>query len=319
MHESVETLREALAARDRLLQGLSAASEALLELRRGDAQGMVRVLGLLGQAAGVERAYVFENGRDERSGEPHMSQRFEWTAVSSFIDDPKLQALPYAQFEGWHAALSTRQPVQQWTSALTGHGREIMDEQGILVLLLVPIFVDGGFWGFIGFDNCTSERPWSPTEVEVLRAFADTLGATLVRHRFEARLAAQATPVIRVFDRTLVVPLHGLLDAERTATVARDLLRAIAQVQALDVLIDLTGVPELACDAAAGLARVAAAARLVGARCRLVGLSPAVAVGLLGLDRHGEALRGLSASATLEDGLRLALADRGLHITPLGR
>ncbi len=312
--ETVASLREALEGRDRLLRGLSAASQALLELRRSDGAEMGRVLGLLGGGAGVERTYVFENEVEPRTGAPQMSMRFEWVrgAVEAFIDDPKLQHLPYAQFDGWYASLSTRRPVQQWTRELTGYAREIMVEQGVLVLLLVPIFVDRGFWGFIGFDNCKDERAWSEAEIEVLRAFADTLGAALVRQRVEARLAALATPVIRVFDRTLVVPLLGHLDAERAAAIARDLLRAVHEERAIEVLIDLTGVPELGEAAARGLARVAAATRLIGARCSLVGLSPAVARGLVA---HDEVMRGLGACATLEDGLRLALAARGLRIT----
>jgi len=315
--ETVAELRAALAGRDRLLRGLSAASQALLELRRGDADGMVRVLGLLGEATGVQRVYIFENDRDPRTGAPVMSQRFEWTlgAIESFIDDPKLQHLPYAQFDGWYASLSARRPVQQWSRTLSGLAREIMDEQGILVLLLVPIFVDGGFWGFVGFDNCVSERPWSEAEVEVLRAFADTLGAALVRQRVEARLAALATPVIRVFDRTLVLPLHGLLDAQRSAAITRDLLQAIHLDQARDVLIDLTGVPELDASAAAALARLVAAARLIGAHCTLVGLSPALAAALVELDG---AAGSFVACASLEDGLLRALAARGLRIVPAG-
>jgi GAF domain-containing protein len=316
--ETVVELREALAGRDRLLRGLSAASQALLRLRGDDMTGMAGVLGLLGGAAGVQRVYIFENDRDPQTGAPQMSQRCEWTlgAVESFIDDPKLQHLPYAQFEGWYASLSARRPVQQWTRVLTGLAREIMDEQGILVLLLVPIFVDEAFWGFIGFDNCTSERPWSEAEVEVLRAFADTLGAALVRHRIERRLAGLATPVLRIFDRTLVLPLHGLLYASRIAAIARDALRAIADVQALEVLIDLTGVPELSAPAADGLARLAGAARLIGARSTVVGLAPAVAADLVG---HTGALADLRACATLEDGLLRALAARGLRVAPAGR
>lgn len=314
--ETVVELRQALAGRDRLLRGLSAASQALLRVNCQDMRGMTRVLGLLGEAAGVQRAYIFENDHDPETGAPQMSQRYEWTlgAVESFMDDAKLQRLPYAKFEGWYASLSARRPVQQWTRVLTGLARQIMDEQRILVLLVVPIFVEDKFWGFIGFDNCVDERPWSEAEVEVLRAFADTLGTAVVRHRIEQRLAGIATPVLRIFDRTLVLPLHGLLDLSRLAAISRDLLRAISEVQALEVLIDLTGVPELAAPVAEAVARLARAARLVGARTTLVGLAPAVAASLVG---HTDALAELRACANLEDGLLRALAARGLQVAPV--
>ncbi len=62
--------------------------------------------------------------------------------------------------------------------------------QEILSLALVPIFVEGRWWGVIGFDECVEERPWSAAEVGALRAAAGTLGAAIRRRQMEERLRA---------------------------------------------------------------------------------------------------------------------------------
>jgi PAS domain S-box-containing protein len=58
----------------------------------------------------------------------------------------------------------------------------------ILSIAVVPIFVEGRWWGFIGFDECVEEREWSAAEVGALGAAAGTLGAAIRRRRTEEQL-----------------------------------------------------------------------------------------------------------------------------------
>ena len=60
--------------------------------------------------------------------------------------------------------------------------------QDILSIALVPIFVEGRWWGLIGFDECVEEREWSASEVGALGAAAGTLGAAIRRRRTEEQL-----------------------------------------------------------------------------------------------------------------------------------
>lgn len=302
-----------LARRDRLLRGLAEAMRALLELRAGERAGMRRVLGHLGEGASVDRTYVFENSFDPTTGARLMSQRFEWVAggVESYLEDPKLQDLPYALFAGWEEALSQRRPVHQLARVLSGSTREIMDEEGIKTLLLVPIFAGDAFWGFVGFDNCKDEREWADPEVDALRAFAETLGAVLERQRIEAALAVTSTPAVQLWERTLLLALHGDLSAATLAQIAGGLLTTVHARAVRHVLLDVTAVSRLDVELALPLQRLIDAVGLIGARCVLVGLSPHAAQTLATLPTG---LRGAQIRATLQDGLALTFAEQGLEV-----
>lgn len=120
-------------------------------------------------------------------------------------------------------------------------------------------------------------------------------------------IQAMSVPVIRIADGVLCLPIVGMIDDARASTLLERLLEAIAAQQAAQVLLDITGVPTLDARAAAQLVGAASAARLLGASCTLVGVSPALAQTLveLGID-----LGGLDTAATLAEGLTRALSTR---------
>ena len=150
--------------------------------------GMDDVLDRLGQATGVCRVYVFENHQGA-DGELLTSQRFEWTGegVLAQIDNAELQELPYrkAGFARWEAMLGAGSPVFGDISDFPPSEQEILDAQDIVSLAVVPIFVGGAWWGFMGFDECSEQRKWSPAEIEALRVAGQLIGAAMERQRGE--------------------------------------------------------------------------------------------------------------------------------------
>src|SRR5215204_1240530 len=79
-------------------------------------------------------------------------------------------------------------PVYGQTREFPQSEQPELREQGILSILIVPIFVEGKWWGQIGFDDCSEEREWSTAEVGALGAAAGTLGAAIRRRRIEEEL-----------------------------------------------------------------------------------------------------------------------------------
>ena len=63
-----------------------------------------------------------------------------------------------------------------------------MQSQNIKSILAIPIIIGGQFWGFIGFDDCHSERIWTGVEVSILQATAASIGGALSRKRAEDEL-----------------------------------------------------------------------------------------------------------------------------------
>ncbi len=146
------------------------------------------VLERLGMATGVSRVYVFENSVDE-TGEVWGTQRYEWVAegVTAQMDNPLMEAIPYraAGYDRWADLWQRGEPVRGHTRDFPEGERPELQNQGILSIAIVPIFVEGGWWGQIGFDECLAEREWSADDIDVLKAAASTLGAAIRRRQVE--------------------------------------------------------------------------------------------------------------------------------------
>jgi rsbT co-antagonist protein RsbR len=134
------------------------------------------------------------------------------------------------------------------------------------------------------------------------------------RKELEQRLAtieeqAQAiremsTPVLEVWDDVLVVPVIGVVDTHRGATIMEAVLGRLSTAQARCVVIDVTGVPFLDTSTADHLLKVVSAASLLGAECVLTGVSPAVAQTVVSV---GVDLGKLVTLRNLKAGLRYCL------------
>jgi len=116
-----------------------------------------------------------------------------------------------------------------------------------------------------------------------------------------------SSPVLPVHDGVLVMPLIGMIDNDRAATLTQSLLQAIKQHRAKTVLIDVTGVPLVDTQVAAVLLEAAAATRLLGAQPVLVGLRPELAQTIVGL---GVDLSTLIAHSNLQSGINYALGQQ---------
>ncbi|MBD2538954.1 EAL domain-containing protein [Coleofasciculus sp. FACHB-SPT36] len=177
---------ERLAQRERYLSALVEVERRLLTFD-GSTNCYTEILVQLGQAAGASRVYVFENHRSQ-IGNLLMSQRAEWCAegVRPEIDNPALQNLSYDDFfPRWAYLLEKGDIVAGIVAELPESERFILEPQGILSILILPIMVKGEFFGFIGFDNCIEARAWEPLEINLLRAAAAAISLTQERKQAE--------------------------------------------------------------------------------------------------------------------------------------
>lgn len=179
---------EALRRRDAILRAVAFAAERFLKQTTPWQESAHEVLERLGVAAEVSRVYIFENYRGE-DGELWSTQRYEWAAkgVSSQMDNPLMEALPYrGTGQGrWEELLSRGELVHGHTREFPEEAQTQLRRQDILSIVVVPIFAEEEWWGFIGFDECLAEREWSGAETEALEAAANTLGAAIQRERAE--------------------------------------------------------------------------------------------------------------------------------------
>lgn len=127
----------------------------------------------------------------------------------------------------------------------------------------------------------------------------------------EALSASTSTPIIQVWDDIVTMPVVGLVDSVRAADMKNALLEAVARTGARFAIVDLTGVDTVDTATADHLLRVMRAVRLLGARCVITGIQPAVAQIIVGL---GLELQGVVTLRSLREGLRFCLRRLGFRV-----
>jgi rsbT co-antagonist protein RsbR len=130
-------------------------------------------------------------------------------------------------------------------------------------------------------------------------------------HRQQQELLELSTPVVRLWDNILALPLIGTLDSARTQIVMQNLLEAVVNYGAAIAIIDITGVPTVDTLVAQHLLKTVAAARLMGADCIISGIRPQIAQTIIHL---GVDLSDVVTKATLADAFQLALRKLGVGI-----
>ena len=131
-----------------------------------------------------------------------------------------------------------------------------------------------------------------------------------------ASMLELSTPVVRLWDGIIAVPLVGTLDSARTQLVTEKLLETLVATGAEHAVLDITGVPTVDTEVAQHLLKTVNAARLLGAECIICGIRPQVAQTIVSL---GIEFGDIATKATLADALHHALTRSGLKVTEADR
>ncbi len=161
-----------------------------------------------------------------------------------------------------------------------------------------------------------AEQLWALSELvdqlglETVRAFQKSRESVIKRQQEE--LLELSTPVVKLWDGVLALPMIGTLDSQRTQVVMESLLQRIVDTGSEIAIIDITGVPTVDTLVAQHLLKTVTAIRLMGADAIISGVRPQIAQTIvhLGLD-----LQGIVTKATLADALALALRRSGLTVS----
>ena len=149
---------------------------------------------------------------------------------------------------------------------------------------------------------------WAVTEILdrlglfTTEAYQQSREAVIARQQEE--LLELSTPVVKLWDGVLALPMIGTLDSARTQVVMESLLQRIVETGADIAIIDITGVPTVDTLTAQHLLKTVTAARLMGADCIISGIRPQIAQTIVHL---GVDLAAVTTKATLADAFRRAL------------
>jgi PAS domain S-box-containing protein len=180
-----------LSKKGRLLQGIAKAANALIT----DSEyidGFNTALRILGEAAEADRVYIYKHMEDDETGELYFTPIYEWTAegIKSQLEDNLLGKLSYSRFSSLHfyESFSNGETLKFLIRTLPKDQQEIFIDRNIRSIVLVPILIEGAYWGFIGFDECHSDRIWSNDDESILSALAATIGEVIKKNKFREEL-----------------------------------------------------------------------------------------------------------------------------------
>ncbi|MFD8583361.1 STAS domain-containing protein [Streptomyces californicus] len=126
-----------------------------------------------------------------------------------------------------------------------------------------------------------------------------------------SQLMELSTPVVKLWDGVIAVPLVGTLDSARTQVVMEKLLQALVDTGSEQAIIDITGVPAVDTQVAQHLLKTVVAARLMGAECTISGIRPQIAQTIVAL---GIEFGDIVTKASLADALQHALRRSGVDL-----
>lgn len=130
------------------------------------------------------------------------------------------------------------------------------------------------------------------------------------------QLLELSTPVVKLWEGVVAVPLVGTLDSARTQVVMEELLQALVSSGSAHAIIDITGVAAVDTQVAQHLLKTVMAARLMGAECMISGIRPQIAQTIVAL---GIEFGDIVTKATLADALRVTLQRAGFDVRKVDR
>lgn len=130
------------------------------------------------------------------------------------------------------------------------------------------------------------------------------------------QLLELSTPVVKLWEGVVAVPLVGTLDSARTQVVMESLLSTLVATSSAHAIIDITGVPAVDTQVAQHLLKTVVAARLMGAEVIISGIRPQIAQTIVAL---GIEFGDIATKATLADALRMTLQRSGFEVRKVER
>ncbi|WP_460511649.1 PAS domain-containing protein [Cyclobacterium sediminis] len=129
---------------------------------------------IVGETIGIDRIYFFQNNLKDKT----TSQRLEWSgeAIAPQIDNPKLQNIPFSELPLFMEALQKKSYFESIVKDLPQSTlKTMLSQQNIKSILVLPLWVNELFYGFIGFDDCTQEREFSEEDFQLIQVLTTNL------------------------------------------------------------------------------------------------------------------------------------------------
>ncbi|HZQ14384.1 MAG TPA: EAL domain-containing protein [Pseudolabrys sp.] len=196
-----KTAIEQLRQREALLHAVATSAAELLTASSLD-EAIRNSLEIVGKTVTVDRIVVLERPALQREA-PLLRYLWESPGIPATLDKSYLgnPLFHNADILAWEAPLFAGKTIMTDAKTATGDVGRFFADLGIKQVVVVPIMIDGKFWGQIGFDSCQRQRAWADYEVDILRTLAELIGNAIQRDRYvkeisNANQIVQSSPTI---------------------------------------------------------------------------------------------------------------------------
>ncbi|MCL1819133.1 MAG: ATP-binding protein [Oscillospiraceae bacterium] len=179
-----QKMSSAIERRDKLMNMSNQVAGVLLQSETENFDSdLVHCMEIFGKTVNADRATVWTNS--VRDGRLYCTQIYEWAeGVESQINKDLTKEVSYDDvIPGWEETLKNGHCINKFVRDMSAAEQRQLSVQGIQSLCVIPLFLRGHFWGYMGLDHCHGEgRIFDETELDILRSCALMIANTLLRH-----------------------------------------------------------------------------------------------------------------------------------------
>lgn len=227
-----------------LVEATAAAANALLTVDNFD-MAVNMALQIIGESLDTDRVCVIEHFHRPSELFACWKMLYEWHSAYTVpqISHPQITQGTYRGITDWYDRITQAQGLSYLLEEIPEPFRTYQAALGVKALHIVPIFIDGKCWGYVGFDDCRQAKRLSQNELAVLKTVAACIGSAIKRKRIQETLLqaekARAAELIRTNealqqrDRLLSVVAQvtkNLLEADNIDVAIPTALQAIGEV-----------------------------------------------------------------------------------------
>ncbi len=161
---------------------------------------LIHCMKMIGETVDADRVYIWRNYTvDEKL---FCTQLYEWSEGAEPQQGNKYTMdIEYeSNVPGWEEKLSKGECINDIIREMDSSAKAALSPQGILSVLLVPVFLRDKFWGFVGFDDCRKERLFSESEESILRSGSLLIAHALLRNDLTLSLRNNAKEIAAAME-----------------------------------------------------------------------------------------------------------------------
>jgi len=173
-------IRVDVARTHHLMRAVNEAAVLLLEAAPEDGMNSIlRGMEMIGECTVLDGVHLWQNTR-RSDGKNHFQNVCRWRR-NTLPNAPRSEFM-FHQTPNWSRQLPAGVVINGPVRNFEDNERLLIENMGILSLVLIPIFIKGEFWGAVGFDDCNEERVFSNEEIDIFRFWGLLVIGTLQRH-----------------------------------------------------------------------------------------------------------------------------------------